>query len=82
MEEHEIEEKKKGRERNYRMDRWLLLTFFLLAGLIVIAYPRLPKRHLHYQSHKAAVATVAWLGAQPHNGDLIFQAVVYQRVRL
>jgi len=54
------------------MNRWLLLSFFLLADVIVVAYPRLPKRLLRYQSHEAAVATVARLGPQLRNGDLIF----------
>ena len=53
------------------MNRWLL-TFLLLAGLVVIAYPRPHKRFLRYQSHKAAVATVARLGPQLHDSDLIF----------
>ena len=52
---------------NHRM-----LPFLLLATLALAAYPRLYRRLLHFQSHRAAEATTAQIASQLHNGDLIF----------
>ena len=53
------------------MKRWLL-PFLLLAGLGLAAYPRLHRRLLRYQSHRAAEATTASVAPQLRDGDLIF----------
>ena len=54
------------------MKRWLLLPFLLLAGIALAAYPRLHRRLLRYQSHRAAAATTAEVAPQLREGDLIF----------
>ena len=54
------------------MNRWLLFTFLLTAGLTIAAYPRLHRQLLRYQSHRAAAATTAQVGTQLRDGDLIF----------
>ena len=53
------------------MKRWLL-PFLLLAGLTFVAYPRLHRRLLRYQRHRAAAAAVAQITPQLREGDLIF----------
>ncbi|GAB2867603.1 C40 family peptidase [Hymenobacter ruber] len=54
------------------MTRRLLLPFLLLAALALAAYPRLHRRLLRYQSHRAATATANQVAAQLCEGDLIF----------
>ena len=53
------------------MKRWLL-PFLPLAILAIAAYPRLRKRLLCYQSHRAAEAAPAQIATQLSDGDLIF----------
>ena len=53
------------------MIRWLL-SFVLLATLVIVAYPRLHQRLLRFQSHRAAEATTAQIAPQLRDGDLIF----------
>jgi len=53
------------------MKRWLL-PFLLLATLAIAAYPRLHKRLLRFQSHRAAEAATAQIAPQLRDGDLIF----------
>lgn len=53
------------------MKRWLL-PFLLLAALSIAAYPRLHKRLLRFQSHRAAEAATAQIAPQLRDGDLIF----------
>ena len=55
-----------------RMNRWLLLPALLLAGLALVAYPRLHRRLHRYQSHRAADAATAPITTQLRDGDLIF----------
>ena len=52
------------------MKRWLLLSAFLLAALA--AYPRLHRKLLRYQSHRAAEAATDQIATQLRDGDLIF----------
>jgi Permuted papain-like amidase enzyme, YaeF/YiiX, C92 family len=54
------------------MPRWLLLPFLLLAALALAAYPRLHRRLLRYQSHRATAAATAQIERQLRDGDLIF----------
>ena len=54
------------------MKRWLLLPALLLAALTIIAYPRLHRRLLRFQSHQATEASTAQIAPQLRNGDLIF----------
>ena len=54
------------------MNRWLLLPFLLLAALAFAAYPRLHRKLLRYQSHRAAAAATAQIMPQLREGDLIF----------
>ena len=54
------------------MNRWLPLPFLLLAALAIAAYPRLHRRLLRYQSHRAAAAATAQIEPQLRDGDLIF----------
>jgi hypothetical protein len=54
------------------MKRWLLLPFLLLTALAIAAYPRLHRRLLRYQSHRAAEAATAQIAPQLRDGDLIF----------
>ncbi|GAA4052679.1 YiiX family permuted papain-like enzyme [Hymenobacter glaciei] len=54
------------------MKRWLLLPFLLLTGLTIAAYPRLHRKLLRYQSHRAAEDAIAQIAPQLHDGDLIF----------
>ncbi|GAB3571870.1 C40 family peptidase [Hymenobacter daeguensis] len=53
------------------MPRWLL-PFLLLAALALAAYPRMHRRLLRYQRHRAAAATTAQIAPQLRDGDLIF----------
>ena len=50
-----------------------ILPFLLLAGLALAAYPRLHRKLLRYQSHRAAATTTAQIAPQLREGDLIFQ---------
>lgn len=54
------------------MTRRLLLPFLLLAVVALAAYPRLHRRLLRYQSHRAAAASTAQIAPQLRDGDLIF----------
>ncbi|WP_460607615.1 YiiX family permuted papain-like enzyme [Hymenobacter terrigena] len=56
------------------MKRWLLLLSLLLVLVLaaLAAYPRLHRRLLRYQSHRAAEAATAQIAPQLHDGDLIF----------
>ena len=54
------------------MKRWLLLPALLLAALTIIAYPRLHRRLLRFQSHHATEASTAQIAPQLRDGDLIF----------
>ena len=54
------------------MNRWLLLPFLLLAALTLAAYPRLHRKLLRYQSHRAAEVATAQIAPQLRDGDLIF----------
>jgi cell wall-associated NlpC family hydrolase len=54
------------------MKRWLLLPFLLLTALAIAAYPRLHRRLLRYQSHRAAEAATTQIAPQLRDGDLIF----------
>ncbi len=54
------------------MKRRQFLPFLLLASLALTAYPRLHRRLLRYQSHRAAATTTAQIEPQLHEGDLIF----------
>ena len=54
------------------MKRRLLLPFLLLSALALAAYPRLHRKLLRYQSHRAAEATAAEIAPQLREGDLIF----------
>ncbi|MFC6225391.1 YiiX family permuted papain-like enzyme [Hymenobacter artigasi] len=53
------------------MTRWLL-PFLLPATVAIAAYPRLHRRLLRYQSHRAAEAATAQIAPQLRDGDLIF----------
>ena len=53
------------------MNRWLLPAL-LLAALALAAYPRLHRRLLRYQSHRAAETATAQITPQLRDGDLIF----------
>ena len=53
------------------MKRWLL-PFLLLVALAIAAYPRLHKRLLRFQSHRAAEAAPAQIATKLRDGDLIF----------
>ncbi|WP_235726995.1 YiiX family permuted papain-like enzyme [Hymenobacter siberiensis] len=44
----------------------------ILAALAIAAYPRLHRRLLRYQSHRAAEAATAQIAPQLRDGDLIF----------
>ena len=55
------------------MKRWLLLPVLPLVGALALAaYPRLHKRLLRLQSHRAAEVTTAQIAPQLRDGDLIF----------
>ena len=55
------------------MKPWLLLPALLLLALAAFAaYPRLHRRLLRFQSHRAAEAATAQVAPQLHDGDLIF----------
>ncbi|MDQ2769246.1 MAG: YiiX family permuted papain-like enzyme [Bacteroidota bacterium] len=54
------------------MTRWFLLPLLLLAALALAAYPRLHRKLLHYQSHRAAEVTTVQIAPQLRDGDLIF----------
>ncbi|MBD2766662.1 YiiX family permuted papain-like enzyme [Hymenobacter sp. BT664] len=53
------------------MNRWLLFAL-LLTGLGLAAYPRLHRRLVRFQSHRAAEAATAQVAPQMRDGDLIF----------
>ena len=53
------------------MNRWLL-PFLLLVTLAIAAYPRLRKRLLRFQSHRATEAATAQIAPQLRDGDLIY----------
>ena len=67
------------------MKRGPFLSALLLAALAAFAYPRLHRKLLRFQSHRAAEATTAALGPQLRDGDLIFhtsQSAQSQAVQL
>ena len=64
------------------MKRWLLLPFLLLTALAFAAYPRLHKRLLRYQSHRAAEATIVQMASQLRDGDLIFHTSLSAQSRV
>ncbi|OGX89660.1 hypothetical protein BEN49_08610 [Hymenobacter coccineus] len=49
-----------------------IFPLLLLTALALTTYPRLHRKLLHFQSHRAAEATTAALGPQLRDGDLIF----------
>ena len=54
------------------MFRRLLLPALLLTALALAAYPRLHRKLLRYQSHRAAEAATVQAAPQLRDGDLIF----------
>lgn len=53
------------------MKRWFLLSFLLLAGLAIAAYPHLHRKLRRFQNHRAAEATTAQITPQLRDGDLL-----------
>ncbi|WP_223827595.1 YiiX/YebB-like N1pC/P60 family cysteine hydrolase [Hymenobacter armeniacus] len=63
------------------MTRRLLLPLLRLAALALAAYPRLHRRLLRYQCHRAAAAATAQIAPQLRDGDLIFHTSLSAQCR-